>query len=128
MLGHTDSTWVNRPSRGQFVLLSAYCHWRIFVNNSKVWPKPCTHTHNQLNLGNYSQESNHGQLLRPSLGSSAWHSSYFNWAAKADSENHFYGHRHIHTPTQKHTYTPTHIYITIHPSKHTHTHTHTHTW
>ena len=40
-----------------------------------------SHSHNQLNLGNYSQESNHGQLFRPSLGSSAWYSLYVNWAA-----------------------------------------------
>ena len=43
------------------------------------------------NLGNYSQESNHGQLFRPSLGSSAWYSLYVNLAAKADSENPFIG-------------------------------------
>ena len=36
--------------------------------NSKVWPKPCTHAHNQLNLGNCSPESNHGQLFLPSFG------------------------------------------------------------
>ena len=60
-------------------------HWF----NSTVWPKPSRHAHNQLYLGNYSPESNHGQLFRPNLAPSSWYSLYVDWAAKADSENPF---------------------------------------
>ena len=49
--------------------LNARSHWF----NSKFGQNHVRIRTKQLNLGNYSPESNHGQLFRPSLGSSAWY-------------------------------------------------------